>query len=377
MAALMTVLPLPPSLLSLSHFSSTPYRPVSFSTRFSRSESHSTKHHWHFFKTPVCNLKLTDDGKAVTSKRMEEDLTAVKNGEFSKQQVVDSIDEALQGNYDAHAVALASTLRTFGGAAMVPQRLYSLEELRLNKIDAAQLLSPTDATLGNVKRNLQIAAIVGGLVAWKFLGLDQFQLLTAAVAFLFLGTLDQVANGGGLEALLLDSFGRILSSNYKDRVAQHEAGHFLVSHLIGILPKTYTLSSLEAFRTYGALNIQAGTTFVDFDFQQEVKSGKLSSQTLNKFSCVALAGVASEYLLYGVAEGGLADIQQLDAILKGLRFTQQKADSQVRWAVLNTISILRRQKGLHAKLAAAMLVGKSVGGCILLIENELSGSNDI
>ena len=60
-------------------------------------------------------------------------------------------------------------------------------------------------------------------------------------------------------------------------LVQHEAGHFLVSYLVGILPRTYTLSSLDAFQRYGALNIQAGTTFVDNEFQREVASGKMSS----------------------------------------------------------------------------------------------------
>lgn len=334
----------------------------------------------------ICNFKLSKGEDSVAKKISESvkpkdeddaELTSAKNGKLSKQEVVRLIDEALKGSSDVRAVALASTLNVFGKATSVPQRLYSLEELRLHKIDASQLLSPTDTTLGGVKFNLQLAAATGGLVAWWQLGLDQFQLLTAAVLFIFLGTVDQIANGGGVEALLLDTFGRILSSKYKDRVAQHEAGHFLVSYLIGILPKSYTLSSLDALQSYGALNVQAGTTFVDFDFQQEARSGRLSSQTLNKFSCVALAGVASEYLIYGVAEGGLADIQQLDNLLKALSFTQQKADSQVRWAVLNTVSILRRHMLLHTKLVAAMSAGKSVGDCILLIENELAGSTDI
>lgn len=329
----------------------------------------------------VCNLRLSesDEGERTPElkQQLDAELSAVKKGTLSKQEVAKLIDKALRENRDRDAVALASTLPVFGKAAMVPQRLYSLEELRLNKIDATQLLSPTDRTLGEVKRNLQFAAIAGGLVAWWQLGLDQYQLLAASVLFLFLGTLDQIANGGGVEALLLDSIGRVLSPKYQDRVAQHESGHFLVSYLVGILPKSYTLSSLDAFRNYGALNVQAGTTFVDYDFQEEVSTGKLSSQTLNKFSCVALAGVATEYLRYEVAEGGLADILQLDAILKGLTFTQKKADSQVRWAVLNTVSILRRHFGLQAKLAAAMSAGKSVADCILLIENELSGSSDI
>lgn len=40
----------------------------------------------------------------------------------------------------------------------------------------------------------------------------------------------------------------------------------------------------------------------------------ISYQMLNRFSCIALAGVATEYLLYGYAEGGLADINQVHTV---------------------------------------------------------------
>jgi hypothetical protein len=36
---------------------------------------------------------------------------------------------------------------------------------------------------------------------------------------------------------------------------------------------------------------------------------------LKKFSCIALAGVATEYLIYGVAEGGLADINKVCTVI--------------------------------------------------------------
>lgn len=51
---------------------------------------------------------------------------------------------------------------------------------------------------------------------------------------------------------------------------QHEAGHFLIAYLVGILPRGYTLSSLEALKKEGSLNVQAGTAFVDFEFLEEV-----------------------------------------------------------------------------------------------------------
>jgi len=39
------------------------------------------------------------------------------------------------------------------------------------------------------------------------------------------------------ELLLLDSLGRFVSKEYPQRVACHEAGHFLVAYLLGVLPK--------------------------------------------------------------------------------------------------------------------------------------------
>lgn len=38
-----------------------------------------------------------------------------------------------------------------------------------------------------------------------------------------------------------------------------------------------------------------------------------------RYACVALAGVLSEYLSYGRAEGGLGDVQSLDALMRALQ----------------------------------------------------------
>lgn len=58
----------------------------------------------------------------------------------------------------------------------------------------------------------------------------------------------QVVNNGGGEALIVDSLGRVIVKNYARRVALHEAGHFLVAYLMGLLPKDYTLSGWDAFK---------------------------------------------------------------------------------------------------------------------------------
>lgn len=296
-----------------------------------------------------------------------------------RQQVLEKVDEELSGGNDRAALSLIKQsqaqpggLRCFGAARQVPQRLYRLDELKLNGIEPASLLSPVDTTLGSIERNLQIAAILGGVAAWRAFGLSPQQILYTSLGLLFLWTLDLVSFDGGIGSLVLDTIGHTFSQKYHNRVIQHEAGHFLIAYLEGILPRGYTLSSFEALKKEGSLNVQAGTTFVDFEFVEEVKTGKVSATMLNRFSCIALAGVATEYLLYGQAEGGLTDINKLDGLLKSLGFTQKKADSQVRWAVLNTILLLRRHEEARAKLADAMARGKSVGSCIDVIEEAIN-----
>ncbi|PQQ11183.1 uncharacterized protein Pyn_13954 [Prunus yedoensis var. nudiflora] len=301
----------------------------------------------------------------------------------SRQQVLKQVDKELDKGDERAALSLVKDvqgkpggLRCFGAARQLPRRLYSLDELKLNGIEASSLLSPVDTTLGSIERNLQLAAVLGGVSAWNVFGFSAQQIFYISLGLLFLWTLDAVSFNGGVSSLVIDTIGHTFSQKYHNRVIQHEAGHFLIAYLVGVLPKGYTLSSLEALKKEGSLNVQAGTAFVDFEFVEEVNAGKLSATTLNRFACVALAGVAAEYILYGYAEGGLADINQLDSLYRSLGFTQKKTDSQVRWSVLNTVLILRRHEVVRAKLAEAMSEGKSVGSCIDVIEDTI-GNADI
>ncbi|PRW59629.1 stress regulated isoform 3 [Chlorella sorokiniana] len=284
---------------------------------------------------------------------------------------------------EAQAASLAATLheqgalRAFGAANQVPKRAYTLQELRLNKIQPEQFLAPKDTTLSGVRNVVQGSYLAGLTAAYFGQLLDLSQIVQVVILTAFLLTVDQVANAGGFEALLVDTAGRVVSGTYGRRVALHEAGHFLIAYLLGLLPRGYTLSSLDLFIRKRQLNVQAGCQFCDSAFQAEVASGKLTSSSLDTYSCVALAGVATEWLRFGHAEGGLADVQQLDRLLQALRFTQAKADAQVRWSVLNVVTLLRRHEATHDALADAMSRGASVGECIAVIEQRLAGSSDI
>lgn len=261
-------------------------------------------------------------------------------------------------------------LTAFGNARQVPKRSYTLEELRLNKIDTRYFLAPEDTTLDDVRTKMQLAAATGAVAAYATHSIDTFYLVQSIIILGFTLTVDQIVNAGGMEALMIDSIARIISPTYQNRVALHEAGHFLIAYLLGLLPKGYTLSSWDAFLENRRLNFQAGTTFCDAAFQQEVSRGQISSSSLDVFSCVALAGVATEWLRFGKAEGGLSDIMQLDGLMKALGFTQAKADDQVRWSVLNVVTLLRRHSKVQDKLAEAMLRRSSVSECIRIIEKN-------
>lgn len=74
----------------------------------------------------------------------------------------------------------------------VPQRLYTLNELKLNGIETASLLSPKDNTLGAIERNLLIAALLGFISAWAAFDFGPEELLYVSLGVFFIWTLDSV-----------------------------------------------------------------------------------------------------------------------------------------------------------------------------------------
>ncbi|KAI3942924.1 hypothetical protein MKW92_046070 [Papaver armeniacum] len=223
-------------------------------------------------------------------------------------KVLEQIDEELMKGDERAALSLVKgscreNLVVFVALATAradtPKALH-LDELKLNGIDASAILSPVDGTFGFNKK---------GVSAWALFGLTQQQILFISVGLLFLATVDCVTFSGGFSGLVIDTIGH--------------AG--------------YTLTSLEALRKEGSLNVD---------------SGKLSSKMLDRFSCIALAGVATEYLLYGYSEGGLSDIYQVGCT---------KHDST-----------FGRHERVRLKVAEAMSSRKSVAFCIDTIENTIN-----
>lgn len=272
--------------------------------------------------------------------------------------------ELLQG-------ALRGLLLNFGTAEKIPKKEFTLQDLQNEGVEAARLLSPEDTTLDEIRKFLVAVTVIIGTVLIAVLRPAWFDLLRIVVAVFLALFVDALLSRGVLELVVVDSIARFTNQDYGKRVAQHEAGHFLVAYLVGILPKAYTLSSFDALVRYQSPSVQAGCIFCDDAFRKEVSAGKLSGQSLDRFVCVALAGVVVEYMRFGQARGGMTDIQQIDGLLQALGFEQRRASAQVRWSVLNTLRILKRHDNIHLKLSEAMSQGASVGQCISLIESML------
>ena len=308
-------------------------------------------------------LELAMRGEAAGSPDGSDDADALKSARAAAAAEEEAVDivEYLRS---------AGSLRGYGAARLVPRRDYDLSELRLNNIEPEKLLSPTESTISGLRDVVQrfLLVLFGG---WVFFARPSGEQCAGAVTFLG-GALafDQIAFGGGVEALILDTLAQATSPSYTSRLQIHEAAHFLVAYLMGILPKGYTLSSLDAYERYGALNVQAGCAFCDGAFQREVARGKIGSGSLGRFSCVALAGISMEYVAYGFAEGGGGRATAgWDAPRGRVLAKEERQRGAMGRAQHDQHPSQTRGSGSETRAKNGR--GGSVGSCVRLIEAEL------
>jgi hypothetical protein len=184
------------------------------------------------------------------------------------------------------------------------------------------------------------------------------------ICLLFAFLYDQIA----LQGAIFEELYKNLFPVYKQKVLKHEAGHFLVSYLLGCPVRGIVLSAWESL----SLGIpgQAGTLFFDRKLESELMTGFLTDATIDRYSIVLMAGIAAEALEYGQAEGGQSDEAALLRVLTCLNppWSKERVFNQARWAVLQAILILKKQKKAYDALVDALSRKKPLGDCIALIE---------
>jgi len=191
--------------------------------------------------------------------------------------------------------------------------------------------------------------------------------------------LDRFAAKGRGGNLLIDLVSS-QSSDYRQRILHHEAGHFLVAHLLEVPAHSYTLSAWEAIRAglpgLGGvvLDTAAIDTAIDTSLESsldtDLKNSALSSQQLNRYYIIGMAGIAAETETYGTAEGGQDDQQQLRQLWKKMQRPDNTVEVQLRWALLQAQTLLRTQEPAYKALVSAMAVRASVETCQAQIEQH-------
>jgi len=173
-------------------------------------------------------------------------------------------------------------------------------------------------------------------------------------------TADRFAWQGRGLTLLLDWVAG-WSSDHRDRVLHHEAGHFLAAYVLGIPIAGYTLSAWEAWRSQqpGAGGVQFDTTSLEAAAQSPASAQHL----LDRFCTVWMAGAAAEARQYGDAEGGDDDRQQLRAALALFGRPPSEARAKQQWAYQQARALLDRHAAAYESLVAALRQRAPVAEC--------------
>ncbi|MFM7370123.1 MAG: ATP-dependent Zn protease, partial [Sphaerospermopsis kisseleviana] len=114
------------------------------------------------------------------------------------------------------------------------------------------------------------------------------------VGFLGIATLDNFSFQGKGGTIVLDWLARF-SPTYKERILHHEAGHFLVAHLLGISVTGYTLSAWEAWKI--GQPGQGGIILEDNEIAQQLERGKIGVSMVERYCNIWMAGIAAEMLV--------------------------------------------------------------------------------
>lgn len=182
----------------------------------------------------------------------------------------------------------------------------------------------------------------------------------ATFAILGIATLDSFSLQGKGGTILLDWIAGF-SSEHRDRIIHHEAGHFLVAQLLGIPVTGYTLSAWEAWRQ--GQPGQGGVAFNDAELAAQLEKGSISAQMLDRYCTIWMAGIAAEALVYERAEGGGDDKTKLAQVLKSVGFSESAFQQKQRFHILQAKNHLQENWDSYQALVQAMQQRASVAEC--------------
>jgi hypothetical protein len=166
-------------------------------------------------------------------------------------------------------------------------------------------------------------------------------------------TVDNFFLKSTLATLVLDA---IASTDpaYRQRIIQHEAGHFLVAYLLGIPINGYTLTAWESVREGNPA--QGGVIFAP-------PPPNISTQLLQQYCTVWMAGIAAEKLIYDRSQGGGEDRQKLRGVLFLAGKQQQDIVQQENLSALQAKTLIQTNWDAYQALVNSMGNRATVADC--------------
>jgi hypothetical protein len=180
-------------------------------------------------------------------------------------------------------------------------------------------------------------------------------------------TIFAIVVGTTLDNFFLKSIGATLvldaiagtKSAYRQRIINHEAGHFLVAYLLDIPITGYTLSAWESIKAGQAA--QGGVMFA-------APPADISSQLLQHYCTVWMAGISAEKLVHDRSFGGSEDRQKLRGVLFLAGKQQQEIVQQENLAALTAKALIQTNWAAYEALVISMEKRASVADCCDAIE---------
>ena len=215
---------------------------------------------------------------------------------------------------------------------------------------------------------ISIFAITVSILLGPLFNIPEAVPAIATFCLLGLATLDNFQWQGQGGTILVDLLGGS-SKQKRDRILHHEAGHFLVAHLLGIPVTSYALTALEAFKQ--GQTAQGGVRFEDQKLADQLQSGTLSAQLLDQYCTVWMAGIVAEKFVYGSAQGGAEDRTKISAILTQLRRPISEIQLKQNWGSLRAKNMIESHKIAYESLVSAMAERATVDECCDIIQQNL------
>ncbi len=197
------------------------------------------------------------------------------------------------------------------------------------------------------------------------LNISPFIPASATFGVLGLITIDTLSLENRGINLILDLF---TTQEQRQRIIHHEAGHFLAAYYLGIPVTDYTLTAWETLKKK-----KQGQAGVEFDSQSILTQSQNLQEfplVLERVCTVLMAGIAAEKGVYGEAEGGEEDRQQLRQILASAGVSSTAFSQKESWSLLQAKNLIERHQTAYHSLVEAMIKRLSVEECYEILQQQ-------